>query len=44
KAVEMFAQNIMNAGQHFLENPMEAPFVPSWNRVASAMPDVFSRL
>ncbi len=44
KAVEMFAQNIMNAGQHFLENPMEAPFVPSWNRVASAMPDVFARL
>ena len=44
KAVEMFAQNIMNAGQHFLENPMEAPFVPSWNRVASAMPDVLERL
>ena len=44
KAVEMFAQNIMNAGQHFLENPMEAPFVPSWNRVASAMPDVLDRL
>ena len=44
KAVEMFAQNIMNAGQHFLEYPMEAPFVPSWNRVASAMPDVFARL
>ena len=44
KAVEMFAQNIMNAGQQFLDNPMEAPFVPSWNRVVSAMPDVFERL
>lgn len=44
KAVEMFAQNIMHAGQHFLEHPMEAPFVPSWNRVVSAMPDVFARL
>jgi glucosyl-3-phosphoglycerate synthase len=44
KAVEMFAQNIMEAGQHFLDNPMEAPFVPSWNRVVSAMPDVFERL
>ena len=44
KAVEMFAQNIMHAGQHFLENPMETPFVPSWNRVVSAKPDVFARL
>ncbi|WP_415889354.1 glycosyl transferase [Neptuniibacter sp. SY11_33] len=44
KAVEMFAQNIMTAGEQFLSNPMETPFIPSWNRVASAMPDVFDRL
>ncbi len=44
KAVEMFARNIMKAGQHFLENPMEAPFIPSWSRVISAMPDVLERL
>ncbi len=44
KAVEMFAQNIMTAGQRFLEAPMERPFIPSWNRVVSAMPDVFDRL
>ena len=44
KAVEMFARNIMKAGQSFLENPMETPFIPSWNRVNSAMPDVFPRL
>ena len=44
KAVEMFAQNIMKAGQHFLERPMERPFIPSWNRVVSAMPDVLERL
>ncbi|MBW8190392.1 glycosyl transferase [Neiella marina] len=44
KAVEMFAQNIMTAGQQFLEYPMETPFIPSWNRVVSAMPDVFERL
>lgn len=44
KAVEMFAQNIMKAGASFLENPMETPFIPSWNRVNSAMPDVFERL
>lgn len=44
KAVEMFARNIMTAGEQFLSNPMETPFIPSWNRVASAMPDVFERL
>jgi glucosyl-3-phosphoglycerate synthase len=40
QAVELFAQNIMKAGTHFLDNPMETPFVPSWNRVISACPDV----
>ena len=40
QAVELFAQNIMKAGTHFLENPMETPFVPSWNRVISACPNV----
>jgi glucosyl-3-phosphoglycerate synthase len=44
KAVEMFAQNIMKAGQSFLDNPMETPFIPSWNRVVSAKPDVLDRL
>lgn len=44
EAVELFAQNIMKAGDQFLERPMEAPFIPSWNRVVSAMPDVFDRL
>jgi len=44
KAVEMFAENIMKAGQHFLEKPMERPFIPSWSRVISAMPDVLERL
>ena len=44
QAVEMFAKNILTAGQNFLENPMEKPFVPSWNRVTSAMPDVLGRI
>ncbi|RMF15378.1 MAG: glycosyl transferase [Gammaproteobacteria bacterium] len=44
QAVELFARNILEAGQHFLEHPMEAPFIPSWNRVLSAVPDVWSRL
>jgi glucosyl-3-phosphoglycerate synthase len=44
KAVELFAQNIMKAGENFLVNPMETPFMPSWNRVVSAMPDVLETL
>lgn len=43
-AVELFARNIMKAGETFLDNPMETPFIPSWNRVISAMPDVLDRL
>ncbi|WP_432695962.1 glycosyl transferase [Marinobacterium sp. YM272] len=43
-AVEMFARNVMRAGEDFLSKPMETPFIPSWNRVISAMPDVFDRL
>ena len=44
KAVELFAQNIMKAGSSFLENPMETPFIPTWNRVVSAKPDVLACL
>ncbi|MGI2168942.1 glycosyl transferase [Shewanella sp. MF05960] len=44
KAVEMFAQNIVTAGQRFLDNPMETPFMPTWSRVVSAMPDVLEQL
>jgi glucosyl-3-phosphoglycerate synthase len=44
QAVELFARNIMKAGQTFLENPMETPFIPSWNRVGSAIPTIYSQL
>jgi glucosyl-3-phosphoglycerate synthase len=44
KAVELFAQNIMKAGSSFLDNPMETPFIPSWNRVVSAKPNVLACL
>lgn len=40
KAVEMFAENILKAGLHFLGNPMETPFIPSWNRAVSALPNI----
>ncbi len=44
EAIELFAENIMEAGRHFLEKPMDAPFIPTWNRVVSAIPDVFDQL
>jgi glucosyl-3-phosphoglycerate synthase len=44
EAVELFAQNIMKAGEAFLDRPMERPFIPSWNRVISAIPDVLEQL
>jgi glucosyl-3-phosphoglycerate synthase len=44
EAVEMFARNIIKAGKVFLDQPMETPFIPSWNRVVSAVPDIFDRI
>jgi glucosyl-3-phosphoglycerate synthase len=44
RAVEVFVQSIINAGQGFLANPTEAPFIPNWNRVASAIPEFGERL
>ncbi|MEI6895088.1 MAG: glycosyl transferase [Colwellia sp.] len=44
KAVEMFAENILAAGSAFLDQPMDKPFIPSWNRVISAIPDILSQL
>jgi glucosyl-3-phosphoglycerate synthase len=44
EAVELFAENLMKAGESFLENPMETPFIPSWNRVISAIPDILDRI
>lgn len=38
QAVELFAANILKAGLYFLDNPMERPFIPSWNRVTCAIP------
>ena len=40
QAVELFAENIMKAGLHFLDYPMETPFIPSWTRVNSALPSL----
>jgi glucosyl-3-phosphoglycerate synthase len=44
QTVELFAQNIILAGDAFLKFPGEKPFIPSWNRVVSAIPDVLEQL
>lgn len=44
QAVELFASNIMKAGQDFIDSPMETPFIPSWNRVKSAIPNIMEQL
>lgn len=44
RAIELFAENIMKAGEAFLDRPMERPFIPSWSRVGSAMPSALQRL
>ncbi len=44
EAVELFAVNIMKAGEAFYINPMDTPFIPTWSRVKSAIPDFLQRL
>lgn len=43
-SIELFAENIMNAGHEFLEKSMEPPFMPSWNRVITGVPDILEKL
>ena len=44
KTVELFAENIINAGKDFLSKPMEQPFIPSWQRIEFASPGFIKRL
>ncbi|SPF80237.1 glycosyl transferase [Pseudoprimorskyibacter insulae] len=44
RTIELFAENIMRAGQIFLENPHETPFIPNWNRVHAADPQLISAM
>jgi glucosyl-3-phosphoglycerate synthase len=44
KAVELFAENVMRAGENFAYQPMAIPFMPTWSRVSSACPDFLYRL
>jgi len=43
-SVELFASNIMTAGEEFLDKPMDKLFIPRWNRVISAIPDILDQL
>lgn len=36
QSIELFAENIMRAGQVFLEKPSETPFIATWSRVHAA--------
>ncbi len=44
QAVEMFATNILKAGEAYLEGGEETPFIPSWHRVASVHGDIFTEM
>ncbi|WP_370059936.1 glycosyl transferase [Neptunomonas phycophila] len=42
--IEFFSGSILDAGEKYLHNPMEIPFIPNWNRVFSAFPDLPEQL
>jgi len=44
KAVDTFTRAIALAAQAYMENPMSTPLIPNWNRVTSAIPDIFDML
>ncbi len=44
KTVELFAKLLIKAGDDFMDKPSETPFIPSWNRVVGAVPEVFELL
>ncbi|MBM6551963.1 glycosyl transferase [Marinomonas ostreistagni] len=44
KAVELFASNLMKAGTNYLDNTIAAPFIPRWNRIESAFPEVMQQM
>jgi glucosyl-3-phosphoglycerate synthase len=42
--IEMYLESIISAGEQFLANPLEKPFIPNWQRVFSAVPDFGERI
>jgi len=43
-SAEAFVRCIVSAGQQFLEQPFDVPHMPNWNRVISAVPNIFELL
>lgn len=44
RAVEAFARGLAIAGETFLQDPLGTPRIPNWNRVSSAIGDIFEQL
>ena len=44
ETVDVFAHAIIRAGDDYLDDPMESPFIPSWSRVDSDLPDLAENL
>lgn len=44
KTVELFSRNIIEAGREFIDNPIQPPFMPRWNRVRYALPNIMDEM
>ncbi|MDG6778365.1 glycosyl transferase [Thiomicrorhabdus sp. zzn3] len=44
QVIELFAENIMQAGIDFIDSPGEIPFLANWNRVVSACPNILEEI
>ncbi len=44
ETVHAFARALRGAAESFLADPLGAPLIPNWNRVAAAIPGIFSEL
>jgi glucosyl-3-phosphoglycerate synthase len=42
--VSVFSGALRTAYQGFLDDPLGAPLIPNWNRIAAAFPDVLEQL
>jgi glucosyl-3-phosphoglycerate synthase len=40
ETIELFTQSILDAGESYMDNPMDVPFIPNWRRVFSAEPEI----
>ena len=43
-AIELAGPEVFEAGNVFLDNPMETPFIPNWSRVQAADPDILRKI